>query len=118
MTLKKWIEEWIEVYIKPHRRLNTTKCYQDTLNHLCRNFPSFVETEIHKVTGMQAQRVLNQMGKRYSKSLCRTTKVMLNQTSVLPSRAIYAHIIPPSTYKFLLTLQKKRFFPFQRKKKC
>lgn len=79
MTLKEWTQEWIEVYITPHRRTNTTKCYQNTLNHLCGNFPNFLETEIHKITGVQAQKVLNQMGDRYSKSLCRSTKVMLNK---------------------------------------
>ena len=51
MTIKEWTEEWIEVYIKPHRRPKTTKCYEDTLNHLCRNFGDFVETDIDKVTG-------------------------------------------------------------------
>lgn len=80
MTIKEWTQEWIKVYVEPHRRPKTTRCYQDTLNHLCRNFPDFVETDIDKVTSMQAQKVLNQMGKRYSKSLCKTTRVMLNQS--------------------------------------
>ena len=80
MTIKEWTQEWIKVYVEPHRRPKTTKCYQDTLNHLCRNFPDFVETDIDKVTGVQAQKVVNQIGERYSKSLCRTTKVMLNQS--------------------------------------
>lgn len=117
MTFKEWTEEWIEVYVKPHRRPNTAKCYQDTLNHLCRNFPSFVETEMNKVTGVQAQKVVNQMGEKYSKSLCKTTKVMMNQSSALLSKATCVNIPLPSTYKFLLMLQRKRFFPFRRKKK-
>ena len=80
MTFKEWTEEWIEVYIKPHRRPNTVKCYQDTLKHLCRNFPGFVETEMDKVTGVQVQKVVNQIGERHSKSLCRIAKVMMNQS--------------------------------------
>ena len=80
MTLKEWTQEWIEVYVTPHRRPKTTRCYQDTLNNLCRNFGDFVETDIDKVTGVQVQKVLNQMGKTYSKSLCKTTRVLLNQS--------------------------------------
>lgn len=80
MTLKEWTQEWIEVYVTPHRRPKTTRCYQDTLNNSCRNFGDFVETDIDKVTGVQVQKVLNQMGKTYSKSLCKTTRVLLNQS--------------------------------------
>ena len=66
MTFRQWTEEWIEVYVKPHRRPKTTQCYQDTLWHLCRDFPDFVETKMDEVTGVQAQKIVNQMGEKYS----------------------------------------------------
>lgn len=117
MTFKEWIEEWIEVCIKPHRQPNTAKCYQDTLNHLCRNFPSFVETEIHKVTGMQVQRVLNQMGERYSKSLCRTTKVMLNQSFRTAIQSDLCTHNPAQYLQIPSYASEKKVLPFSAQKK-
>ena len=112
MTFKEWTEEWIEVYVKPHRRPNTAKCYQDTLNHLCRNFPSFVETEMNKVTGVQAQKVVNQMGEKYSKSLCKTTKVMMNQSFRTAIQSDLCEHNPAQYIQIPSYVSEKKVFPF------
>ena len=112
MTFRQWTEEWIEVYVKPHRRPKTTQCYQDTLWHLCRDFPDFVETKMDEVTGVQAQKIVNQMGEKYSKSLCKTTKVMMNQSFRTAIQSDLCEHNPAQYIQIPSYASEKKFFHF------
>lgn len=64
MTLSEYLTLWIDTYIKPNKAENTTRAYQDALNHLSQEAR---DTDLSALSPLLLQREINMLAAAYSR---------------------------------------------------
>ena len=67
-TVENWLDQWLEVYVKPCRKENTYLCYKYIIIMIKRLDPDICALSLEDVTEYHLQRLLNQAVHKYSKS--------------------------------------------------
>jgi len=67
-TVEEWLNEWLEVYIKPCRRENTYLCYKYIIKLIIKENPEFSTINLSNVTEMGLQKMVNGLSGTHSKS--------------------------------------------------
>ena len=67
-TVKNWLNEWLEVYVKPCRRENTYECYKYIIRIILKLRPELSNLSLDEIVEMYIQKLLNEAATSYSKS--------------------------------------------------
>lgn len=63
-----WLNEWLEVYIKPCRKKNTYLCYKYIIKMVMDIAPQFKTELLTEINELELQKLVNSLSDRYSKS--------------------------------------------------
>lgn len=80
ITVEKWFEQWLEVYIKPCRKQNTYLCYQNIITMIKRLDSKLCALPLGEVKEYHLQKMLNEATHKYSKSTLKKMKIVFNSS--------------------------------------
>lgn len=88
-TVKEWLDEWADVYVKPPcRRENTYQCYKYIISVIVKLRPNICGFTLEEVDELYIQRILNEAASSYSKSTIKKIKTVFKEAY---SKAITNH---------------------------
>lgn len=89
MTVEKWLNEWLEVYVKPCKRENTYLCYKYVIIMMIKQHPELKKLKLSEIDELYLQKMLNNLAKKYSKSTLSKMDIILKNSY---TRAVHNHI--------------------------
>jgi len=95
ITLQDWLDEWLEVYVKPPvRTQNTYDCYRYVINMMKKIQPELFQMHLKDIDEITIQRLLNQSAEDYAKSTLKKMKIIFNKSYQIAIRNNKCHINP------------------------
>ena len=67
-TVNNWLDEWLEVYVKPCKKEKTYRCYDDAIKRIRRHGPEFLYKMANEVHELEVQIFINSLASKYAKS--------------------------------------------------
>ena len=87
MTIKEWLDEWLDTYIKPPcRKENTYQCYKYVIKAAIKLQPEICSVKLDDVDELFLQRLLNQSANRYSKSTIKKIRTVFKEAYTVAVR--------------------------------
>lgn len=79
-NVKEWLDEWLDVYIKPPcRRENTYLCYRYMINIIDKLRPEIRRLNLEEIDEMYLQKLINQSSDKYSKSTLKKIRTVFKE---------------------------------------
>mgnify|MGYP000880613928 FL=1 len=94
ITLNDWLNEWLEVYVKPCKREKTYKCYYDAIKRIRKFYPQFLDKNVSQIKEIEIQTFINTLGANYAKSTINDIRVVFNQSFLIATRNQYCSTNP------------------------
>lgn len=76
-TVEEWMNEWLEVYVKPCKRENTYLCYKYVIKMMVKQLPELSKLSLSEVNELSLQKLLNNSAAIYSKSTIKKMGMIL-----------------------------------------
>jgi integrase len=76
VTVKTWLNEWLEVYVKPCKKENTYECYKFIISAILKQRPELCDLYLSDIDEFYIQKLLNQSAAKYSKSTLRKMQIV------------------------------------------
>ena len=68
VTVSKWIEKWLQTYVKSNLAYKTYDSYNAVANILNTYFPELNETSVNGFDAFQAQKIINSLADKFARS--------------------------------------------------
>ncbi len=78
ITVKNWLNEWLEVYVKPCRKENTYQCYKFIIIMILKKRNELCKLELADIDELYLQKLLNECAASYSKSTLKKMRIVFN----------------------------------------
>jgi integrase len=75
-TVEQWLNEWLEVYVKPCKKENTYECYKYVIIMINKQRPELEQLCLSDIDELYLQKLLNQSAAKYSKSTLKKMKII------------------------------------------
>jgi len=80
-TVNEWLEEWLDVYVKPPvRTQNTYDCYRYVIVMMKKIQPGLFQMQLKDVDEITVQKLLNQSAEKYAKSTLKKMKIIFKSS--------------------------------------
>lgn len=76
ISVNNWLNEWLEVYVKPCKKENTYECYKYIIIMINKQCPELVDLCLSDIDELYLQKLLNQSATIYSKSTLKKMKII------------------------------------------
>lgn len=76
VTVKEWLNEWLDVYVKTCRKENTYLCYKYIIKMIFKHRPEVAKLSLEDIDELYLQRMLNEFSQYYSKSTLNKVKIV------------------------------------------
>jgi len=93
-TVNNWLDEWLEVYVKPCKKEKTYRCYDDAIKRIRRHGPEFLYKMVNEVHELEVQIFINSLASKYAKSTLNDMRVVINQSFLIATRNRYCDVNP------------------------
>jgi integrase len=93
-TVNNWLDEWLEVYVKPCKKEKTYRCYDDAIKRIRRQGPEFPYKMVNEVHELEVQIFINSLASKYAKSTLNDMRVVINQSFLIATRNRYCDVNP------------------------
>ncbi len=93
-TVNNWLDEWLEVYVKPCKKEKTYRCYDDAIKRIRRQGPEFLYKMVNEVHELEVQIFINSLASKYAKSTLNDMRVVINQSFLIATRNRYCDVNP------------------------
>lgn len=84
-SMQDWLDEWLEVFIKPNRAVKTYRCYKAVINIINRECPKMKEITPCEMDTLYAQKILNSFRRKFSKSTLNSMRVVFHESMLRAS---------------------------------
>lgn len=91
ITTFDWMDQWLTTYVQPSLAEKTCQSYRAVLNILKRDCPELSQLPLQKMNGLYAQKVINQLADKYSKSTLNSLRTIFHESSVVASEVPAFH---------------------------
>lgn len=113
-TVEDWLNEWLDVYVKPCRRENTYLCYKYVIKLIIKESPALSAKFLSEITEIDLQKMVNQLSKSYSKSTLKKVCSILKRAydagirnNLCESNPALYLILPEASEKDIRTLTRE-----------
>ncbi|HCM24724.1 MAG TPA: hypothetical protein DHW78_10435 [Ruminococcaceae bacterium] len=80
VTVSKWIEKWLQTYVKSNLAYKTYDSYNAVANILNTYFPELNETSVNGFDAFQAQKIINSLADKFARSTLCTLRVIFHES--------------------------------------
>ena len=93
-TVNNWLDEWLEVYVKPCKKEKTYRGYDDAIKRIRRQGPEFLYKMVNEVHELEVQIFINSLASKYAKSTLNDMRMVINQSFLIATRNRYCDVNP------------------------